>query len=271
GVPGTDNDFEWRTAPTGGVEWSYPLTRRFAGARLFIEPRVQFVASPSNRNRASIINEDSQSIEFDYAGLFEFNKATGFDAFEDGQRANIGLAASAVFDNGLSLEASLGEQFRAQATNAFDPSTGLGEERSDIVGALNLRYKDVVGVENRFRIDDDTGSIKRAESLAFFNYWRFNGSVSYVRLNEENVAADLSRREEITGNLRVKLTKNISSGMSWREDLNAGRTILQDFVIGYADECATIDFIYRRDFTRDVGLDPDNALLVRFTLRSLVD
>jgi LPS-assembly protein len=271
GVPGEDNDFEWRTAPTAGVEWSYPLTRRFAGARLFIEPRVQLIASPTGRNRTSIINEDSQSIEFDYAGLFAFNKATGFDAFEDGQRMNAGIATSAVFDNGISIEASIGEQFRLQPTSAFDPSTGLGEERSDIVGALNVRYKDVVGVENRFRVDDDTGSIKRAEAFAFFNYWRLNGSVSYVRLNEENVAADLSRREELTGNLRVKVTNNISTGMSWRQDLNDDRTIRQDFVIGYADECATIDFIYRRDFTRDVGLDPDNALLVRFTLRSLVD
>jgi LPS-assembly protein len=101
--------------------------------------------------------------------------------------------------------------------------------------------------------------------------WRFNGAMSYVRLNEENVAAELVRREELTGNMRVTLTSNWSTGFGWREDLFAGRTISQDFLIGYADECASFDVIFRRDFTRDVGLRPDNSVLIRFTLRSLVD
>ncbi|MGE0409366.1 MAG: LPS-assembly protein LptD, partial [Amphiplicatus sp.] len=271
GIPGADNDFEWRWAPTAGAEWSYPLTRRLAGARLFVEPRAQLIASPTNRNSSSIINEDSQSIEFDYAGLFDYNKATGFDAFEDGQRANIGVTASAIFDSGLTVAASIGEQFRLQTTAAFDPSTGLGEKRSDIVGALNIRYKNVVGVENRFRIDDNEGSLKRVESFAFLNFWRVSSNVSYVRLNEENALAELSQREEITGSMRLSLTNHIHTGLGWRENLSAGRTISQDFTIGYSDECATIDLTYQRNFTRDVGLDPDTAIFLRFTLRTLVD
>lgn len=271
GIPGDDNELVARIAPTAGIEWSYPLTRRLGGARLFIEPRVQVIASPANRNPTAILNEDSRSVEFDYAGLFEYNKSTGFDAFEDGQRANIGVTASAVFDNGLTVEASVGEQFRLQNTAAFDPSSGLSEKRSDIVGALNLRYKNIVGIENRFRIDDDDGAIQRAESFAYLNVWRFSGSVSYVRLNEENALDDLIRREELNGTMRVKLTKHWSTGAGWREDMLAGRTISQDFVVGYVDECTTVDLIYRRDFTRDVGLPPDDALLITFTLRSLVD
>lgn len=67
---GRSTKVETRFAPTAGIEWSYPLTREFGGARLFVEPRIQLVASLANRNPADIINEDSQSIEFDYAGLF---------------------------------------------------------------------------------------------------------------------------------------------------------------------------------------------------------
>ncbi|MBB5519792.1 LPS-assembly protein LptD [Amphiplicatus metriothermophilus] len=263
-------DFDARFAPSAGLEWSYPLTRRAGPARLFIEPRVQLVASPANRNSAHIINEDSQSIEFDYAGLFDYNKATGFDAFEDGQRMNAGVAASAVFNNGLSIEASVGEQFRLQDTRAFDPSTGLGEKRSDIVGSLDIGYRNVVNLENRFRFDDDDGSLQRAESIGRFSLWRFSGSVSYVRLNEENAAADLVKREELTGRMRVRLTDNWSVGGAWRENLVADRTIRQDFIIGYQDDCATFEITYRRDQTRDVGLGTDNAVLIRFTLRSLV-
>ncbi|CAK9039519.1 Chaperone SurA (Peptidyl-prolyl cis-trans isomerase SurA) (PPIase SurA) (Rotamase SurA) [Durusdinium trenchii] len=186
GVPGDPTQFEARFAPSAGVEWSYPLARNTGGARFVIEPRVQIVASPTGVNRSEIINEDSQSIEFDYAGLFDFNKSTGFDAFEDGQRLNVGLAGSAVWDHGLSIDASVGQQFRIQDTSAFDPSSGLGETKSDIVGSFNLRYKNLFGLENRFRIDDNLGDIPRAESRVFFNVGPLSNSATYVRLNEEN-------------------------------------------------------------------------------------
>lgn len=273
GLAGVDNRSEARFAPSVGLEWSYPLTRRAGGARLFVEPRMQLVASPSNRNPSSIINEDSQSIEYDYSGLFDFNKSTGFDAFEDGQRINAGVATSAVFDNGLVIEGEIGQQFRLQSTDAFLASSGLGEERSDYVGSLNVRYNNLIGVENRFRIDDDTGSIDRAESMAFLNVWRLNANVSYVRLEEENTIAALTRREELNGTARLRFAKNWSTGVAWRQDLLANRLIRQDFSLAYEDDCALFELTYRRNRTNEPNSDlpADNAFLIRFTLRSLVD
>lgn len=266
-----DNRLDGRFAPTVGAEWSYPLTRRISGARLFVEPRVQVAASPSRRNGPDIINEDSRSIEFDYAGLFDYNKSTGFDAFEDGQRMNAGVAASAAFDNGVTLEGEIGQQFRLQESNAFDPSTGLGDESSDYVGSLNIRYKNIIGVENRFRIADEDGSLKRAESMVYLNYWRFRGNASYVRLDDEVSIGGEARREELNARMNFKLTKHWYTGAAWREDLARDRTIRQDFILGYEDECSLFELTYRRDRTQDQGLRPDNAFLVRFTLRSLVN
>ncbi|MEM9705015.1 MAG: LPS assembly protein LptD [Pseudomonadota bacterium] len=269
--PGDNTRSIARFAPTVGVEWSYPLTRRGLGGRLFLEPRVQLLASPANRNPDTILNEDSLSVEFDYAGLFEFNKAPGFDRFEDGQRMNVGLAASAIFDAGLSVETSIGSQFRLQATDAFDTSTGLGETRSDIVGSLNVRYRSLIGMENRFRISDDTGSLERVESLAYLNFWRFSTSANYVRLSEEQVAA-FQQREELLGRVGFRMTKNWRTRFDWRQDLTeGGGTINQTFSLTYTDECSSFALLYRRDLTQDIGLEPNNAFLVQFTLRSLVD
>ncbi len=263
-------DITTRFTPSVGVEWSYPLTREFHGARLFLEPRVQLIASRANQNPSDIINEDSQSIEYDYAGLFDYNKATGYDALEDGQRMNVGIAASAVLPNGVSIEGSVGQQFRLQETGAFDPSSGLGEKNSDIVGALDVRFKRV-GVENRFRIDHDTGSIQRAESIAYFRSKRFRANVGYVRLNEVNAATNQVRREELTARGNFKLARHWTVGSAWRLDLENNRTVRQDFSIGYEDECSTFGVTYRRDRTRSANLAPDNAVLLTFTLKSLVD
>ncbi len=269
GAPGDPTRFETRFVPSAGVEWSYPVARTLGGARLLLEPRVQLVASPANVDTDDIINEDSQSIEFDYAGLFDFNKATGYDAFEDGQRMNVGISASAKWDNGLSVEGSVGQQFRLQSTSAFDPSSGLGETESDIVGTLNVRYKGLIGIENRFRVDNGFGEILRAESMAFFRAGPVRTNVSYVRLNEENVNANLVRREELTARGTLKLTDNWSVGAAWRRDLRGNRTIVQDFIIGYQDDCSTFGITYRRDRTRSTNLTPDNAVLLTFTLNTL--
>ncbi len=284
---GEETEIVGRFAPTVGAEWSYPLARDFAGARLIVEPRVQLVASPSGLNDAEIVNEDSQSIEFDYAGLFDFNKATGYDAFEDGQRANIGLAASATWDNGIEIEGSAGRQFRIQTTDAFDFSSGLGEKSSDYVGSLNLRYKRVFGIENRFRLDGDDGKFARLESLAYFNAGPLRGNLSYIRLNEDNANPSLARKEEeLTASGRLRIAKHWHVGGAWRVDLEpepltdpstgilqpapASRTIRQDFTLGYSDECSTFAVTYRRDRTRTTNLEPDEAFLLTFTLRSLV-
>ena len=270
GLPGETTSFETRFVPSAGVEWSYPLSRTVGRTRLFLEPRVQLVASPSNIDNSGIINEDSQSIEFDYAGLFDFNKATGFDAFEDGQRANIGVAASAALPNGMVLEGSIGQQFRLQSTNAFTGSSGLGGDQSDIVGSLNFRYNSTLGIENRFRIDNDTGDLQRAESMAFVSTGPVRATVSYVRLNEENIAANLVRREELYSNVRFKVARNWSVGGSWRLDLEQNQTIRQAVMLGYEDECARFGITYGRDRTFDTNLEPNTSVLLTFSLKSLM-
>ena len=272
-------DFEARLAPTAGLEWSYPLYKQAGPARLFIEPRVQLVVSPPNLNDEDIINEDSQEVEFDYAGLFDFNKATGFDRFEDGQRVNLGVAASMDLSNGVRVDGEIGRQFRFQSTNAFTGTSGLGETKSDYVGSLNIKYRNVAGLENRFRIDADDGVIERAETLGYLNFWRLRTNLSYVRLLDDNpafvvnpAAPEFIRREEINGRSTFKVTDHWSTGVAWREDLAGNRTIRQDYILAYRDDCALFELTYRRDFTRaGADLRPDNAILFRFTLSSLVD
>ncbi|MBY0422431.1 MAG: LPS-assembly protein LptD, partial [Parvularculaceae bacterium] len=269
--PALRKDRIYRFTPTLSAGWSYPLTRRVPGAQLLVEPKAQIVASLADKNPAGILNEDSQSVEFDFAGLFEYNKAPGFDRLEDGQRFNVGLIASAAFDNGLSIEGSAGRQWRVQPTRAFNPGSGLGNKRSDIVGELNIRYKDNIALENRFRFDEATRDLTRAESQLLFNAWRFSGLINYVRLNDENPVVELARREEVSGNMRFRLNRNWSLTAGTRRNLVTKQFINQDFTLGYNDECSTFEILYRRDLTRDVGLPADNAVLVRFTLRGLVD
>ena len=296
-------DIIGRFTPTAGLEWSYPLVKPVGtNARLLITPRVQLIASPANRNSNAIINEDSQTTEFDFNSLFDFNKSTGFDAVEDGQRFNVGLTGAIAWNNGIKLETSIGQQFRLQDTNAFSfgtgrgdlffESVGLGDDRSDYVGEFNLLFGNKVDLRNNFRIDTNL-RLRQLNSSLGFRLWRFGGGLNYIRL--EDVLIDTTQRdlgnltsntiesldqidalddiEEVNAALNFRLTKHWSIGGQWRENLRVAPdeegTIRQDFALTYNDDCSLFQIVVRRDLTRDIGLEPDTSVLVRFTLNSL--
>ena len=54
-------------------------------------------------------------------------------------------------------------------------------------------------------------------------------------------------------------------------DLDSNQTIQQNFSVGYEDECSMLGLTYRRDRTRTRNVEPDNAILLTFTLKSLVN
>ena len=282
GLTGETSDITARFAPTIGAEWSYPLAKFAGNYSFFIEPKVQVAISPTGRNSTDIINEDSRSIEFDFASLFDFNKATGFDAFEDGQRLNIGISASAYSKQGFQFSTELGQQFRAQTTAAFSTRdatgalpvnfvNGVGGRQSDIVGSVNIAYRNVFGVSNRFRFSEGFGNLNRAESNAFLSLWRFRGNANYVRLNDSDEGIGLIQREELNAAAQFQLTDRWRTSFGWRQNLVTNEVVRQDIGLAYQDDCALFEVTYRRDRTRDRGLEQNNAILFRFTLKSLVD
>lgn len=270
-VQNVDSNITGRILPTVGLDWSYPLARRFRGATLIVTPEVQLAASTSGGNSKDIINEDSQNVEFDTLNLFRYNKSTGLDLVEDGQRANMGMRATAYWDNGFRLEAAVGEQFRIQATNAFDQTSGLGQRQSDIVGSIEADFGKHFQLTHGFRLDDNGFAIRRSETTASSTVGPVAAEVSYIRLADSEPLIGVFSRSELNANARLALTRHWSTAASWRQDIETGQSIRQTYSIAYSDECALFELTYQRDFTRDVGLPPDRSIQFRFTLRSLTN
>lgn len=86
----SDQSFLGQVTPGVGVEYRYPLFARAAGGVHIIEPIAQVTARPNVKRKASLINEDAQSLVFDDANLFAWSKYSGYDRYEGGARANYG-------------------------------------------------------------------------------------------------------------------------------------------------------------------------------------
>jgi LPS-assembly protein len=162
-----------RDLATAGFKVSYPLLRKFSGATVVVEPIGEFLVSPDAQQSPYQPNEDSQSVEFDETTLFAVNKAPGFDVYEGGARANLGLRTSVTFKSGRSFDLLVGRTLRNKPEDQFlktftvtdtsgqsgaytyDPS-GLGSKNSDwIVDSSFVLTKGLNGYE-RLRLDSDS-------------------------------------------------------------------------------------------------------------------
>ncbi len=269
-----------RILPTVGTEWSYPLVRQTDRATIIIEPKVQLVVSTDNdfnddiiANDGSllvvpeIVNEDSQFFEFDTTSLFYWNKSSGYDLWENGQRANIGVSATAVFDNGFAVEGALGQQFRSDKTNIYTISgvdSGIGDTQSDIVGSLDMRWQKYFSFDNSFRFDKGNGTLRRAESAFRGRFGKLGTNVSYVNVQKSDTATDAD--EFLTTALSYEITDHWTVGGRWREDLTANKSTQQIVSLGYRDECSKVLLSYRIDNTNSDGFQFGDSLTINLEL-----
>lgn len=255
-----------RILPTIGAEWSYPLARIGSFTSFIIEPRIQAVASPTKSFTDDVFNEDSQFFQFDDVTLFDYNKATGLDRWEDGQRVNIGLSGTAAIGSKITIDTMIGSQFRSESTDAFGPNTGIGEVQSDVVGAVDVRLGSNLTIDNRFRIDDDTGSFRRVESLVNARLGPISGNVNYLRVESDEFEEDQILDEFLTATAAVQLTRNISFAATQAQNLDSGQTTQTNFALRIANECAALSIRYRFDDSNVQGFETDRQITFQFDI-----
>ena len=258
-----------RFLPTAGIEWSYPLAKQTGNATYIIEPRVQLIASPEADYMDEIINEDSQYYEFDTTTLFTENKSAGYDIWEDGQRANVGLAATAIFDNGLSLEGEIGQQFRSEESSvysAYGLQTGLGDTQSDIVGTFGVSWRNYINLDNSFRLDKDDGTVRRAETQLSTRVWKLRGKASYLKVQQPSLAGDNLEAEFLNATLQYDITDRWAVSAGAIRDITEGENTKEQISLIYQDECTRIILGYRNDPRRDLEFDFDKSISITIEL-----
>ncbi|ADM09847.1 hypothetical protein PB2503_08969 [Parvularcula bermudensis HTCC2503] len=249
-----------RYLPTAGVEWSYPLARFAQDVSIIIEPRAQLVIAPREDYTDDIFNEDSAFFQFDTVTLFDWIKSTGDDLWEEGQRINLGLSASAIYANGLSVGGSVGQQWRAQDSSQFLEDTGLGDTSSDIVGEVDVSFRDNFAAATQFRVDDEDGTLRRIETDIRGQRDRFAGTLNYLRVDNNDLLSQEERDEFLTAGVYYALSERLDLGGTWLENLNLSETIQQRLILRWADECLTWSLAYQYENREEDGLDEDHSL-----------
>jgi len=300
-VPGVDFS---RTVGQVGIDLRYPLINSTGSVDYIIEPRAQvtqnfgdgkiddFTALDADGNTISLF-QDSIDVDADQSLLWQSNKSTGFDLWDQGFRADLGASFIADFGSSrahLFVGKSFADTDLTDISDGLDLATipnvaalsdaervalssGIGESTSDYIGLFELDLNDQFSWTTRVRYDDDDSAFRRIDTGFTYNNPKFmRTSWRYYRLDAatRQFSSDpLAPAEAILGNVNLKLHDNWSVRYAANRDLDAKVTRNQRVSLVYNDGCTLIELMYNRNnFDSEVLRDSD-GFGIRISLLTL--
>lgn len=283
-----------RTVGQVGVDVRYPFIKSSGGIDWIIEPRAQVTQSygdgklenfSSTDLDGNIIStfQDSVNVDFDQALFWQNNKATGYDFWQEGLRADIG--ASVTADAGKTrAHLFVGQSYISNREGDFALGSGLSESKSDIIGLFELDINDKFSWNTRLRYDDDTDIFRRIDTGFSFRSKRLTTTARYFRIASATNDALLSNAttgtelldfdplappEELSGSARLHLTDNWSVSYSLNRDLDRDVTRRQALGLTFKDDCTVVEFLYtENNFDSEVIRD-NSGFGIRVSLLTL--
>ncbi len=268
-----------RDHPQVAVEVRWPLVRN--GGRLgtqLIEPIAQFVAGPRTGGQRTqrVPNEDSLDFEFTDQNLFSLNKFPGIDRLEGGLRANVGLHLNwSVGD--ASVDALVGQSYRAHRDDTFPAGSGLERRSSDIVTRTTVTPAPWLDLTGRTRVDNRNGNIRFADAIGSTGtpLLRLNAGYIYSAVNPyffyDSPVVPTSyfqHRNEVTAGLSSQFG-NYRLGAAARRDVNSNRMVSAGLRATYEDECFIFDANFIRRYTSLNGDNGGSQFLFQITLKTV--
>ena len=255
-----------RGVPTLGLNFSWPFVKQSGGTTIVLEPIAQLALSPDVKINPEIPNEDSVVFQYDETSLFDADKFPGYDAFDSGQRLNVG--GRATFTWGTRPQRPL--PGRADLPRRADHDFPAGhrlEQHLIGLGGLGRHNADRwPELQCPRRLIGDQGPVPAGRHR---RQLRLCGTVSaYLRYELDNTNPGAEFRD-LEGAAEFFVTKHWGIGLSGVRDLQFNAWRLRDVSLIYKDECVQVQVIYQHQDTIQGQLGASDTVLLRLTLATL--
>jgi len=287
----SNNEFT-RTLGQAGIDIRYPFIRLGESTTWVVEPRVQVTQSFGDAKldefivsgaSAMPLTEDAGNADLTAALLWQSNKSSGYDFWQEGTRIDVGGNVSVDWGKRSSASLFLGQSFSSGGNGeiidglssedgGFRVGSGLAGSKSDLVGEASLQFGKLITSRTKLRYNQESNDLTRIDSsLGLRSKW-LDASARYFSL--DNSVASLgdtlgAPQEELTGSVRLKFTKNWSTSYGLTRDLDANTNRIQTLGLRYSDDCMLIELLYRKSrFNNDAILD-NSGLGIRVSLLTL--
>ena len=240
--------------PSAAVTLRWPFSRVAANGTLdVIEPVAQLVWSKNAG--ASIPNEDSTFVEFDEANLFSLSRYPGFDAIEDGARANLGVKWTRTSPSGWAMTFAAGRVFRFDGAENFSNASGLSGDQSNWLIAGQIQFGSQFAMQGRALVDDNFNIAKTESRIAYLSdTWQLGAAHLWVVADPQEGRADKIHELRLDGAYQINDFWRISANGDF--DIEAHQATRGKLGIQYSNECVKVDFSLSRRFTASTNVKP---------------
>ena len=262
-----------------GADLRYPFIKQGDNVDFIIEPRIQvthsfgdakldrFTVLGSNGDLLSLF-QDGINIDFNQSLLWQSQKSTGFDFWQNGSRADIGASFIADWER-TRAEFFVGRSYATGFDDSFALGSGLEGDTSDYVGRFALDFDSKLQWTTDLRYDSADKDLSRIDTSLNYRGKRFTLGSRYYRLDDSSAQLldnpDVPA-EALEGEAIFNLNSNWSLRYAANRDLDLNVTREQEIGLIFRDDCTLLELFYQtKNFGTDVIRD-SNGFGVRLTL-----
>ena len=263
------------------VDVKWPFIGEFLGGTQRLTPRIQVVASPKIANLI-VPNEDARAVDLEDSNLFALNRFPGYDRFGGTTRLVYGFDWALNLPD-ITVNANVGQSYRFSERPDFAPAgTGLSDALSDVVGRIEVRYRDFVSITQRFRLDKDNAGLRRNEIDATIGTSATYLLLGYLLLdrNITTTLEDLRDREEarlagrwqfsrfwsVFGSTVIDLTGVSEDPLATTNGFSPVRHRLG---FAYEDDCLKLGLTWKRDYQDTGDAQRGDSFLLNLAFKNL--
>ncbi len=254
--------------PAAGVDMRLPMVANYRSGQSVISPVAQIIAAANEPDTSNLGNEDSIQFNFDHTNLFLADKFNGFDRYDGGTKANLGVTYAYYGNGGNFIRASAGESVHIAGENSFTTGSGLSGPVSDLVSAVQIQPWDKLMLSYELRTAEDFSSIHQQEILASLDFDSFTADVGYLSIPAEPAYGRLSAENWVGGHLRYKLNDGWSVYGGLTYDLVSNQIAKSSLGVEFDCDCMNVKLEYSGSVDTVTNV-PDNTLSLSVAFRTL--
>lgn len=246
-----------------------------SGSSVVLDPILQIIASPLQKNMYKVANADSRHPELSAYNLFSTNRYTGFDRMETGTRFNYGVLAD--FHNDLFWNANLilGQSYRIHKDPALSKFSGLYRNFSDYVATVNFTPITNLGLRSSSRFDSRNFSLNMQGIGMTYSAKKFLINTEYLYISKKVLADEKNKfinSQEVmfstSWNIHRDWWINLEtrSKLGKRQSSVASNFIKNSIKVQNINECLSTEFSVTRDYTKTKNLRPETVFIFKVSV-----
>lgn len=273
-VPGLDTGSDYRFFPYLHAKTGYPLVKPLKRSSLIIEPMASVTLAHEVNDDRIVPNEDSIDVQLDSGNLFDALRFPGLDRVEDRSHAAYGIKTGIHGHQGRKAEIFVGQSVQLDHDPALFPAgSGLEDEYSDLVGAVNVDLGEHFALNYKAQFDDSNLKPRRHEVQMSGNLGH-NGALDYdARYVFATPVAGTGfpeTREQVQFGAGYRINESWRTDMTSLTDLGTEPGFRRGALgLHYTDECFSFSIIGQKNLIDQASGENDTTILFRIGLKHL--